>query len=89
MTRRRLGWVAAAVLAAAAKVTLTGSGNLDPAASFFTAGPALKLVYASSPAVGKASERLGGVATVIDAGDPPSLPGILADLAARGVRCSR
>jgi 5-amino-6-(5-phosphoribosylamino)uracil reductase len=68
------------------KVTLTSSADLDPAASFFTTGTASKLVYASSPAVSKARERLADVATVADAGDPLSLPGILADLTARGVR---
>jgi 5-amino-6-(5-phosphoribosylamino)uracil reductase len=68
-----------------AKITVTATGNLDPAASFFTAGPARKLVYTSSSAFGKASERLSGSATVIDAGDPASLPAILADLAARGI----
>jgi 5-amino-6-(5-phosphoribosylamino)uracil reductase len=68
------------------KVTLTGSADLDPAASFFTAGTGSKLVYVSSPAVSKARERLADVATVADAGDPPSLAWILADLAARGVR---
>jgi 5-amino-6-(5-phosphoribosylamino)uracil reductase len=68
------------------KVTLTSSGDLDPAASFFTAGPAGKIVYASSPAVAKTREQLADVATIVDAGDPPSLPGVLADLAARGVR---
>jgi hypothetical protein len=56
-----------------------------PAASFFTAGPARKLVSTSSSAFGKASERLSGSATVIDAGEPTNLPAILADLAARGI----
>jgi len=68
------------------KVTLTGSGNLDPAASFFATGRADKIVYAAGRVADRARERLAGVATVVDAGDPPSLPGALADLAARGVR---
>jgi 5-amino-6-(5-phosphoribosylamino)uracil reductase len=68
------------------KVTLTNSADLDPAASFFTTGTAGKLVYASSPAISKARERLTDLATVIDAGDPPSLARILADLADRGIR---
>jgi len=68
-----------------AKVTLTARGDLDPAAAFFTAGRSDKLVYCASPAVVKARERLAGVATVVDAGDPVHLPGVLADLAARGV----
>ncbi len=83
---RRDGRVACGLPESPIKVTLTSTGNLDPAASFFTAGQAGKIVYASSPAMGKTRERLADVATVVDAGDPPSLPGILADLAARGVR---
>lgn len=70
-----------------AKVTVTATGNLDPTASFFSSPPgsARKLVYTSNSAFGKASERLSGSATVIDAGDPASLPAILADLAARSI----
>ena len=83
---RRDGRVARGLPASPVKVTLTSSGDLDPAASFFTAGQAGKIVYASSPAMGKTRERLAYVATVVDAGDPSSLPGVLADLAARGVR---
>ncbi|MGD9526553.1 RibD family protein [Pseudonocardia sp.] len=64
------------------KVTVTRTGGLDPAAAFFTAGDGEKLVYAATPAV----EGLRGLpATVVDAGDPPDLAGILADLAARGI----
>ena len=69
-----------------AKVTLTGSGDLDPSAGFFTAGGAEKLVYCASPAVQEACERLAGFATVVDAGDPLDLGAVLADLAGRGVR---
>ena len=43
-------------------------------------------MYASSPAVAKIREQLADAAVVVDAGDPPSLPGVLADLAAHGVR---
>jgi len=42
------------------KVTLTGCGNLNPDAKFFTAGDVDKIVYAASPVVGKSCERLGG-----------------------------
>jgi 5-amino-6-(5-phosphoribosylamino)uracil reductase len=83
---RRDGRIARGLPESPIKVTLTSSGDLDPAASFFAAGQTGKIVYAASPAIGKARERLASVATVVDAGDPPSLPGILADLAARGVR---
>jgi 5-amino-6-(5-phosphoribosylamino)uracil reductase len=83
---RRAGRAARGLPGSPVKVTLTASGDLDPAASFFTGGPADKIVYVASPAAGKARERLAGVATVVDAGDPADLPGVLADLAARGVR---
>jgi 5-amino-6-(5-phosphoribosylamino)uracil reductase len=83
---RRAGRAARGLPENPVKVTLTSSGDLDPAASFFTTGPATKIVYAASPATAKARERLADIATIVDAGDPPSLPGVLADLAARGVR---
>jgi 5-amino-6-(5-phosphoribosylamino)uracil reductase len=68
-----------------AKVTLTSRGDLDPSRQFFTAGDAEKIVYSSTSATDKAREHLGGVATVVDAGDPLDLPRALADLAGRGV----
>ncbi|SBW21707.1 bifunctional deaminase-reductase domain-containing protein [Candidatus Protofrankia californiensis] len=68
------------------KVTLTGRGGLDPTASFFTAGQVEKIVYTASPAADKIRERLAGVASVVDAGDPPDLNVVLADLVSRGVR---
>ncbi|NIH79299.1 dihydrofolate reductase family protein [Amycolatopsis viridis] len=66
-----------------AKVTITGSGDLDPAANFFTTGDVEKLVYTSAPA--PVRDRLGAVATVVDGGRPLDLRRVLADLAARGV----
>jgi 5-amino-6-(5-phosphoribosylamino)uracil reductase len=68
------------------KVTITGHGDLDPAAKFFAAGDTAKIVYAASPALDKARERVGAVASVADAGDPADLHRILADLHARGIR---
>jgi 5-amino-6-(5-phosphoribosylamino)uracil reductase len=68
------------------KVTVTGQGGLDPSAAFFTQGAVEKLVYCARPAVEKARERLGHVATVLDAGEPVELEPVLADLHARGVR---
>lgn len=67
------------------KVTLTRGGGLDPAAAFFTTGEGEKLVYAATPAVAGLATRLGGAATVVDAGDPPEPAAVLADLAARGI----
>jgi 5-amino-6-(5-phosphoribosylamino)uracil reductase len=68
------------------KVTVTGRGDLDPAAQFFTAGEVEKLVYCSTPALARTRERLGAVATVVDGGDPVDVALVGADLAGRGVR---
>ena len=76
------------------RVTVTTTGDLDPAARFFAppepaaaltrpgAGVA-QLVYCASPGVPAAVARLGGRAEIIDAGDPLSVSFILADLAER------
>ena len=73
-----------------AKVTITGSGNLNPRASFFTAGGAevCKLVYCATPAVRAARDKLGiaPATSIIDAGSPLDLIAVLTDLAARGIR---
>jgi len=104
-----------------AGVTITASGDLDPAARFFRGGgeggpgedglgedgagagrvgdpgagegadlgaarPPQRIVYAASPALQKLQDRIGGLAEVVDAGDPPRLTQILADLGRRGVR---
>ena len=68
------------------KVVLTGTGELDPTARFFTTGTAERLVYASTPAVPVATARVGHAATVVDAGSPLDLAAVLGDLLARGVR---
>jgi 5-amino-6-(5-phosphoribosylamino)uracil reductase len=67
------------------KVTLTGSGDLDPAARFFTTGDGQKIVYAATPGVDVARKAVGAVADVVDAGDPLDLCRLLADLRGRGV----
>jgi riboflavin-specific deaminase-like protein len=67
------------------KVTLTGTGRLDPGANFFTTGTSAKLVYAPTSAVAGAAARLGPAATVIDAGEPLDLNSLLADLSSRGI----
>jgi 5-amino-6-(5-phosphoribosylamino)uracil reductase len=67
------------------KVTVTGSGKLDPASDFFAAGDGERLVYCASDVVADARERLGGCATVVDAGLPVELAWLSADLHARGV----
>jgi riboflavin-specific deaminase-like protein len=65
------------------KVVLSGTGELDPSARFFTVGDAPRLVYTSRPE--RAMARLGGSATVVDAGDPVDIDRVLSDLSARGV----
>lgn len=62
-----------------AKVTLTTTGDLDPASAFFTAGDGEKLVYVPDRAV---AGRFPAAATVVVAA---GLDALLADLAARGV----
>ena len=69
------------------RVTLTATGDLDPAARFFAPG-APRLVYCATPALAPARARLKEQgAVLIDAGDPLSLPFILEDLSTeRGIR---
>ena len=83
---RRAARVARGLPPSPAKVTVTGRADLDPAAHFFTLGDVDKLVYCATPAGAAARQRLGAVASVVDCGDPASLPVMLADLRARGVR---
>ncbi|WP_425566695.1 RibD family protein [Planomonospora alba] len=83
--QRRRARVARGLPACPAKVTLTATGDLDPAGRFFTAGDAEKIVYAASGAVEKLAARLGTAAEVIDAGDPVDLRRVLRDLAGRGI----
>jgi len=82
---RRAARVADGRAASPLKVTLTGSGDLDPAARFFTTGDGPKLVYAATPALAAVRSAVGAVADVADAGDPLDLHQLLADLHGRGV----
>ncbi|GAB3083041.1 deaminase [Phycicoccus sp. Root563] len=68
------------------KVTVTRHGCLDPAAEFFASGDGEKLVFCAGPALATTRERLAGVATVIDAGEPVELRWVAEQLHARGVR---
>jgi 5-amino-6-(5-phosphoribosylamino)uracil reductase len=61
------------------RVTVTATGDLDPAARFF-AGPGIPLVYAVTTAAATARKNLGDKAVVIDAGADLSLAAVLADL---------
>jgi 5-amino-6-(5-phosphoribosylamino)uracil reductase len=65
------------------RVTLTTAGDLDPRARFFSRVGPRPLVYCASPAVPAATQRLGAVAEVIGAGDPPSLAAVLTDLSTK------
>jgi 5-amino-6-(5-phosphoribosylamino)uracil reductase len=67
------------------KVTVTRRAELDARADFFNVGDAEKIVYCASPRVEHARDRLGRVATVVDAGDNVAMRTLSADLAARGV----
>lgn len=84
--RRRAERVARGLPPSPAKVTVTGSGDLDPAARFFTFGDGVKLVYCPSGAVEKTREQVGDVATVVDGGEPVTPQSVVDDLAVRGVR---
>ena len=61
------------------RVTVTGTGDLDPAARFFT-GPGAALVYCGAAAVAAAERKFKGRAVVIDAGADLSLAAVLQDL---------
>jgi 5-amino-6-(5-phosphoribosylamino)uracil reductase len=61
------------------RVTVTATGDLDPAARFF-AGPGTPLVYAPAAAAAAARRNLGDKAVVIDAGAELTLAAVLHDL---------
>jgi 5-amino-6-(5-phosphoribosylamino)uracil reductase len=67
------------------KVTLTGRGDLDVTARFFSVGDSAKIVYARDSAVPAIREALADGATVVAAGEPVNLGVLLADLGARKV----
>jgi 5-amino-6-(5-phosphoribosylamino)uracil reductase len=68
------------------KVTVTERGKLEASADFFSTGDAEKLVYCASPVVGETRDRVGSVATVIDAGQPVQMGRVSEDLYRRGIR---
>jgi 5-amino-6-(5-phosphoribosylamino)uracil reductase len=82
---RRDERVARGLSASPIKVTVTAQGDLDADASFFALGEVQKLVYCASSALTRARERLGHVATVVDAGQPVDMRHLSEDLCARGV----
>lgn len=69
------------------KVTLTETGDLDPAGNFFTTGAGQKLVYCSDGVRNALHERLVGVAEVVSVGGASiNLKYLLADLEQRSVK---
>lgn len=66
------------------KVTVTGTGDLDPTLRFWHHGGE-KAVYCPDGVVGKVQETLGDLATVAGTGHRLDLPRLLADLGRRGV----
>ncbi|WP_350277548.1 dihydrofolate reductase family protein [Kribbella sp. HUAS MG21] len=68
------------------KVTVSASGDLDAEAKFFSAGEVDKIVYVPSAGAAKATEAVGQVSTVVDAGPSVDLGFLLDDLARRGVK---
>jgi 5-amino-6-(5-phosphoribosylamino)uracil reductase len=95
-TRRQAERRASGQPAQPAGITVTASGDLDPAARFFArdagegsaadGGAARRIVYAATPVLPKLADQLGHLAEAVDGGDPPQLTAILADLAGRGMR---
>lgn len=67
------------------KVTVTGSGHLDPDAQFFQAGSGDRLVYCPCDVGQALRERLGHRATVVALAGPLSMRLVSEDLSARGV----
>jgi 5-amino-6-(5-phosphoribosylamino)uracil reductase len=67
------------------KVTITASGDLDPAAAFFADDGTSKLVYAALAAVPGLRGRLSKQAEMIGVPDRAGLPWVLADLGERGI----
>jgi 5-amino-6-(5-phosphoribosylamino)uracil reductase len=67
------------------KVTVTRRAELDAGAHFFNLGDTEKIVYCASRRATEARDRLGRVATVVDAGDNVEMRTLSTDLAARGV----
>jgi riboflavin-specific deaminase-like protein len=66
------------------KVTVTGTGDLDPGLKFWHHGRE-KAVYCPDGVAAKVRETLGDLATVVGTGHTLDLPHMLADLAGRGI----
>jgi 5-amino-6-(5-phosphoribosylamino)uracil reductase len=84
--KRQEGRVRRGLAAHPIKVTLTGGGDVDATARFFSTGDIEKIVYTPDPEVTALREVLGDVATVVGAGPSIDLGVVLDDLGARNVR---
>lgn len=87
--RRRGDRVAGGQPSSPVKVTVTRTGDLDPDAAFFTSGDGEKLVFCARDTLASTRCRLGGVATVLDAGEADAHAGLRTvseELHARGIR---
>jgi riboflavin-specific deaminase-like protein len=82
--QRRAARVARGVPAHPLKITLTGSGDLDPELRFWHYGGG-KVVYCPDTVVAKVQEALGDLAVVVGTGDTVDLSRLLGDLASRGI----
>jgi 5-amino-6-(5-phosphoribosylamino)uracil reductase len=83
---RRAARVALGLPESPARVVLSASGRLDPAAALFTVGEVPPLLYLPREVAGAAARRFGSAATVREVGERVELAAVLADLSARGVR---
>ncbi len=83
---RRAARVARGLAHSPTKVTVTRRVELERTANFFAADDTSKIVYCPSDAVATARDRLGPVATVVDAGRPVILRRVCEDLRDRGVQ---
>ena len=85
---RRAARVAAGTTPTPTKVTVTGTGRLDPTARFFRCGSddVERLVYCDSGCVAETDARVGGLATVCDGGRPLTMERVAMDLHERGVQ---
>jgi 5-amino-6-(5-phosphoribosylamino)uracil reductase len=83
--QRQAGRLARGCPASPVKVTITGSGRLEPEAAFFTTGSGEKVVYCASTALHEAQARLGALAAIVDGGQPVDVRRVVKDLQGRGV----
>ncbi|MEV0336843.1 dihydrofolate reductase family protein [Nocardia sp. NPDC050717] len=81
---RRAARVAAGKPEYPVKVTVTASGELDPALRFWHTGGD-KLVYTTDEGAERLGDRLAGTAEVVSLGSDLALSALLDDLGARGI----